>query len=185
MNRIINILLKYWIFILPLPLMVGFLIYRKLRNRKMPKIKPNASLGLQKVAKKYGVAYAREIEKAMRIETAHFTSVQWLKTGTAGMEAKNNVFPFGWSSLSEFSKIKGLNENFFFLKKMKDNHDGREPYFIGFSDTGVFVEFFAWFIQTKRGGDVLSWYRLPNSQLAIQQRDKYRQTMDKIQTKFV
>lgn len=35
MNRLVQFILKYWIIILPLPVMVGFVIYRKLRTKKM------------------------------------------------------------------------------------------------------------------------------------------------------
>lgn len=46
----------------------------------------DAKEAIQEVTKKYGTATAQTVEKMMRLETAHFTSMQYRLTGTAGME---------------------------------------------------------------------------------------------------
>lgn len=53
----------------------------------------------------YGAAIARNVEKIYRLETAHFTSGQYLRTGSAGMLAtagSNYQYPYGWTSLKSW-----------------------------------------------------------------------------------
>ncbi|MFN5415573.1 MAG: hypothetical protein ACK5B9_00850, partial [Flavobacteriia bacterium] len=123
-----------------------------------PTIKGDAPNGFKKVALKYGLSFARDLERMFRKETNHFKSGQWLKCGTPGMEARNLTFPFGWDSLGKWAKTKGLNENDFFIHYFNDNHTGKRTPFIGFKNTGHTVQFVAWFIKNIRGGDIVSWY---------------------------
>ncbi|MFN5415560.1 MAG: hypothetical protein ACK5B9_00785, partial [Flavobacteriia bacterium] len=150
-----------------------------------PTIKGDAPNGFKKVAKKYGVDFARDLERMFRKETRHFESKQWLNCGTPGMEAKSLTFPFGWDSLGRWAKANGVDEKDFFIKYFKDNHTGKNTPFVGFKNTGHTVLFIAWFIQNIRGGDIYSWYRLPINDKAIAQRKKYAFEMAQINTHFV
>ena len=51
------------------------------------------------VVNKYGVEIARNTERIIRLETAHFTSNLWIKYNNAGMQAVENDFPYGWESM--------------------------------------------------------------------------------------
>jgi len=161
------------------------LLFKKTQTMNT-KIKGNAPAGLARVVKQYGVEFARTIERMARKETANFTSGQWLGTGTAGMEAVKGQtqFPFGWDSLATFAKAKGLSAADFFLHQFRDNHDGRTPYFVGFRDTGVFIDFMAWNIKVIKKGDYLAWYRRNTPEYAAD-RARYNASLPKFSTEFV
>ena len=150
---------------------------------KTPKPIGTAKEGFLYVKDKHGVEYAKDIERLFRLETAHFTSGQWLGTGSAGMEATKETFPFGWS-LEEFNKLHGLSPNDYFIKYYNDNHTGKRTPFVGWKKTGDNIKFVAWFIKNKRNGDILSWYRLPSAATKTD-RENYRKKLDAIKTQFV
>lgn len=61
----------------------------------------DAKNAILSVAKSYGVPMAQTIEKMMRLETAHFTSGQYRKTGSAGMEeGKWSNLPYAMDSIA-------------------------------------------------------------------------------------
>lgn len=66
----------------------------------------DAEKGIQKVASVYGNSMAKNVEKMYRLETSHFKSLQYMKTGTGGMEASGNGKPpyYGWGSLEAFTE---------------------------------------------------------------------------------
>lgn len=115
---------------------------------------------LAEVITDYGITYAQNIERVLRWETAHFTSKQWLQGNTAGMEATTTNFPFGWSSLQEFTLAYQLDPDLFTTYTMVENNTGITKRFIRFPDAGTFVLFLAWFIYTKRNGRFGYWYSL-------------------------
>lgn len=143
-------------------------------------IKGNAPQGLQRVANKYGLEYARNIERLLRLETGHFKSGQWIKCGTAGMVATSTKFPFGWSSLATFVEKNNLDPSDFGTVYFSSTSDGKPRSYIKFPDTGLFVEFLADFLQKVRGGNYLAWYSLNETQ-----QQKYKAALSKIKTKFV
>jgi hypothetical protein len=153
---------------------------KEMCNMDSSKIKGNAPAGLQKVANKYGVEFARNIERLLRLETAHFKSSQWLKCGTAGMVATSTKFPFGWGSLRKFAEKKNIDSDQFGIVYFANTSDGKPRNYIKFPDTGLFVEFLADFIQDSRNGNYLAWYSLNETQ-----QQKYKQALEKIKTKFV
>ncbi len=65
------------------------------------------------VKNKYGITIARTVEKMMRLETAHFKSQQYIKTGTAGMEAgKWSGIPKNLPTIQMDDKLKKGMETF-------------------------------------------------------------------------
>ncbi|MFN5416040.1 MAG: hypothetical protein ACK5B9_03215 [Flavobacteriia bacterium] len=180
LTRLINTPILLILFII----FLGVLTFKYFRKMFITKPIGNAKEGFKWVIQRYGVEYAKQLEQMFRKETAHFKSGQWLRTGTAGMEARSKKFPYGWNSLKEYANKNGLNENDFFLVQMTDNHDGRKPYFIGFKETKNSIKFTAWFIFNKRGGDIVSWYRLPSDETR-EQRKNYFNSMLKITPRIV
>lgn len=89
------------------------------------------------IADKYGVDMARTIEKMMRLETAHFTSEQYKKTGTAGMEVgKWADIPKGatngYIEMDDTKKI-GM-EKFIVWKSVKDFADYLAKYILRYNN---------------------------------------------------
>ncbi len=122
---------------------------------------------LKKVSSKYGTAFAKNVERLFRKETAHFKSGQFLKTLSPGMEisgsAASRVFPFGWS-LNEF--LQGYNpmlKTKFYTHTMNENGTGKSKTFIGFPDIESSMMFVAWMIHNKRGGRFGKWYSMNES----------------------
>jgi len=111
----------------------------------------------------YGKKFAQDIERALRIETANFSSGQWKQGNTAGMEATSNTFPYGWGSLEDFIQDfpeLELTSWDFITYTMNENGTGIPKKFIRFPNPYAFILFFAWFIENKRSGRVASWYSL-------------------------
>jgi len=48
----------------------------------------------------FGSEIAKNVERIYRLETDNFKSGQYLRTGSAGMLAFSDSFPYGWNSLS-------------------------------------------------------------------------------------
>jgi hypothetical protein len=115
---------------------------------------------LANIAAEYGLGYARDIERLVRLETANFTSGQWELYNTAGMEATQGEFPFGWGSLAEYAAATGIDPNDFFIGTMSENQTGIIKSFIGFPSQADFLYFLAWFIDNKRGGNFGKWFSL-------------------------
>lgn len=76
---------------------------------------------LKEISEKYGIEIAANVEKIFRLETANFTSAQFLGTYSAGMMKFGANFPYGWYTLNDvfwnanpqFKPIgfKSFNEN--------------------------------------------------------------------------
>ena len=57
---------------------------------------------LLKVCETYGKLFAARLEQLYRNETRHFTSGNFLKTLSPGMQATSKSLPYGWKSLEQF-----------------------------------------------------------------------------------
>jgi hypothetical protein len=91
---------------------------------------------------KYGYDMAKIIEKMMRLETGHFTSVQYKKTGTAGMELGK------WANIP-----KGATNGYI---EMDDTHKPGIQKFIVWKSVTDFAEYLAEYI-LKYNGNYLRW----------------------------
>lgn len=115
---------------------------------------------------KYGREKAETVERLFRLETAHFKSGQFLHTLSPGMEISKGkfTFPYGWSSLKEFSDETGLKAGDFSTYTMNENQTGKEKTFIAFPNLAASVLFVAYLLN-KRGWNAGSWYSTnPSSQ---------------------
>lgn len=118
---------------------------------------------LKTVANMYGREFAIKLEQLLRLETAHFSSGQWKKAHTAGMEATKNTWPYGWSSLDEFINIFNslqLYPDQFSTVAVEENQTDDIEEYIVFPSAYDFILFLAWFIKNKRGGRFGNWYSM-------------------------
>lgn len=100
----------------------------------------NAYDAIIKLAKLKGNIRAALIERMMREETAHFTSGQYVKTGSAGMERG------AWPNIS--SRVSYV--------KMRDNQDGRLVDFIVWGEVYDFCIYLSDYID-RNGGNYARW----------------------------
>jgi len=136
--------------------------------------------GLVNVSANYGKSFAQQIEQMIRLETRNFESKQWRIGSSAGMEATKENFPFGWPSLQEFTDLNNLDPEWFNTYPMIENGTGKTKIFIGFPNPTNFIDFLAWFITNKRGGDVGKWYSLDTGKAS-----QYRAALQEIEPKIV
>lgn len=127
------------------------------------------------IADQYGVEYARNIERLYRLETNHFKSGGFLRSNTAGIVAKSNDFPYGWSSLAKFLKANNLDESMVFLVPENNGHT-----YVGFNSVYWGVMFTAWFIATVRDGNHLAWYGLTK-----ERQEHYASVLEGVKAKIV
>ena len=112
---------------------------------------------LSDIIKKYGRQSAEIVEQLFRLETAHFTSVQWKVCNTAGMEVFAKEFPYGWSTLKKYADQNGLKASDFSTYTMTENRTGKQKTFIVFPNAYTSFMFVA-FLLNSRGWNAGSWY---------------------------
>lgn len=128
------------------------------KKKPMPKQnKYQIEKTLKEIKGIFGADITRNIEKIYRLETRNFSSKQFLKTYSAGMEAVTKKFPYGWKSLQKFwSEQKNHAPVGFVTMNDADTKDGADT-FIKFPT--LFSAMFALgLILQKRGNDIGSWY---------------------------
>lgn len=120
---------------------------------------PKIIEALKAVKNEYGSEIAENVERIYRLETAHFKSTQFKGTGSAGMHAFNDNFPFGWGNeMREFIKKYPKAENGFFIKTYTESGTGRKQKYLGFKNIKYAFLFLA-FVIDKRGNPA-SWHTL-------------------------
>jgi hypothetical protein len=114
---------------------------------------------LKVIGDTYGVDKAQMAERLMRWETAHFTSGQWLRGNTSGMEIATGKFtyPFGWGTLDEWASDAGIDPDEFSTYSMIENNTGKTKTFIKFPSAYLFALFLVYVIK-KRGWNWGAWY---------------------------
>ena len=114
---------------------------------------------LKTIGETYGVDKAQMTERLIRWETAHFKSGQWKRGNTAGMEIAKGKFsyPFGWSSLKEFSDAALIKPEAYSTYDMIENGTGLTKTFIKFPSPYIFMLFLV-FVIKKRNWNWGSWY---------------------------
>lgn len=144
-----------------------YLLFRLGKMNKPQNFNANdAKQAILSIKGSYGVELAEIVEKIMRWETAHFTSKQYVQTGSAGMEAgKWAHIPVGATS----GVIKMHDA---------DTSDGIDSFIIWNSVTD-FAKYLAEYI-LRHDGNWARWY----STIPIQQ-EVYRDKVNTVTTHFV
>ncbi len=118
-------------------IVVSFLSYYFLIYKQGDKMftEEDAKKAILKVKEKFGLSMAQLVEKMMRLETAHFTSRQYVKTGSAGMEEgqwKNLPYPMDSipmddtlkPGLERFIVWRGVDDFAIYLANYINRYDG-------------------------------------------------------------
>jgi hypothetical protein len=136
---------------------------------------------LRQLKNKYGSEKAAMIERLFRLETAHFKSSQWTNARTPGMEIGGGVrtFPFGWSSLYEFSKAYDYEPGDFSTWTHPENRTGKIKTFIVFPNVKAAFDFVG-YLMNKRNWNFGSWY---STRPEYQQ--NYIDTLNTIRARYV
>jgi len=66
----------------------------------VPATEDEIKKGLMAVYAKYGKNITMTVEKIFRLESSHFSSMQFKTCNSAGMKKMNEDFPYGWTSMS-------------------------------------------------------------------------------------
>lgn len=126
------------------------------------------------IFQKYGADIAKKVERIYRVETAHFTSGQYKKTFSPGMERHGEGFPFGWSSMKDFWEKEGIIPGF---HTMTENKTGKIKTFLKLPDLASAMEGLAIYLQKYPPG---RWYSTkPESQA------KYENTLATVRPRIV
>jgi hypothetical protein len=122
------------IVIIAFVLIIGYFTFLKLRPMIAFKI------AIQKASKFYSKEILSNVEKIYRLESANFTSGQFLGTWSPGMEKAKDVYPYGWTSLRPYWDANPLVKPVG-LKTFTENGTGIKKTFIKFPtlNAGVFT----------------------------------------------
>lgn len=126
----------------------------------------DAETAIKVVKDIYGVDMARTVEKMFRLETAHFKSMQYIKTGSAGMEAGL------WGKNLDPKDVEGTI-------KMIDNHTKELRDFIVWKSPTNFAIFLAKYIK-RHGGNHARW-----NSTNITRQIAYNKRLETIKPRFV
>lgn len=167
-------------FLYVLIIMIALLIYPTILISKKLAIE----LAFKKAATKFGIAIARNAEKIMRLESAHFTSKGFKITKGAGMQATTNNFPYGWNSHKKFwlsnlmlmpTKLHTMNEN----KQADIPNSGIVRKFIVFPSYYAGVAALCYFLQ-QHNNNAGRWFSTN-----IENQKQYNLKLSKIRAKYV
>ncbi len=160
-------------------LIVGFVFYML--------FKPKFSItifekNIKEIKKIYGYDIANQVEQIYRLETAHMTSEQFLKTYSAGMMSFGNSYPFGWFTIhnifwKEYPQFKPIGTKIFIEHKGLLGEGGGEKYFLEFPTLKAAMFTLAGFLNYYK--NPAKWYsNNPDRQYS------YLIALSKINTKF-
>jgi hypothetical protein len=156
---------------------------RKKKPAKLPQLSGRSPVSISeidrsmsKIASEYGTSIARDVERIYRIETANFTSGQFQKSLSAGMEPATEIYPYGWTTPK---KIWDAYPNLapIGLTEIMTDSGGRRVRFIRFPSFYAAAKTLAEYVKKYGTG---RWFSTdPSAQRA------YNQKLSNIQTKFV
>lgn len=147
-------------------------IYMVTRKKNKGFTDQDAKDAVLSVEKRYGIERAQIVEKILRAETAHFTSLQYKKTGSAGML----VNP-AWGAT--INKLPTIDINLKESQKDAENTGKTAKYYI-FPSVTYFAYFLSDYID-RHNGDYLDWRSITNNTY----RSQYAILLDSIKTRFV
>ena len=166
------------ILVLVVLLFVGKFVFKKINPvMKFEKI-------IKDVEKEYGTAIAQNVEKIYRLETANFTSGQFLATHSPGMMAFGTSFPYGWNTINNVVWSKNPDYKPSGISYHKENPGlsgagGGEKAFIKFPNLKAAVFTLAGFLN-HYGNNAGRWYSTNNMEQAL-----YNAKLATIKTIFV
>ena len=150
------------------PLNLGSMEYIKLDKSPYNYDINDAKQALYYARDKYGIEFAKLMERIWRLESANFNSGQFKGTGTGGMEYGS------WGKwLSQFL------QNPVKLKTYVDPKRGPK-YFIIFDDLNNYMDMKHYYINTIRDGNWAAW-----NSLNADKQTKYRAAVNSIQNTIV
>lgn len=164
--------------ILALVAAAGVVIYVITKKVKKIDLTQQIKKGLKAVYDKDKLA-AKRIEQIYRLETAHFKSEQFKKTGTAGMTAPildPSIF-WGWKSLSNFINDKKLNPSDFVIGYSK-KIGGKMFNYIRFKKP-FFAPLFMYYYFKMYDYDYGRWFSKNDTE-----KKKYMLNIEKVTPKF-
>lgn len=153
---------------------------RQSSNTTQPELKQefNADDGkaaILAVKAKHGPEMAEVVERIFRWETAHFTSGQYRKTATPGMEAHGPAPTYGWYVPFFLSNINYMPVG---THTMTENGTGKQKTFVVLPTTTAAAMFLADYIN-RYNGNWARWY----STKANEQAD-YRAKVNSVTPRF-
>ena len=155
---------------------IGIIIYLVLLfMKKKPNILKTEKSTLLDIADIYGVELAQNVERIYRLETRHFDSEQYKKSGSAGMLKHSSNFPFGWTSLSEYWTLHNKFKPSGFISMIVK---GENYNYLKFDNFGGFYSL-AEFLK-KYNNNAGRWFSTNEEQQA-----EYIALLENINTKFV
>lgn len=139
-----------------------FLFFRatKKKNEAMPISDENIKEALRKIYNEFGREKTERLEQLFRWETNHFKSGQFRGSGSPGMEPSpnnNKVFPFGWTSLKNFSNAYNIPSGAFFISgPYTEGGTNKQKYFVGFPNLYASM-LFVMYVIGRRGWNFGKW----------------------------
>ena len=176
--------MKNLIIVLLVSSLIAFFIIKKF----IPKITPLASGNsfdkiLNEIKAKYGLDIAKRVEQIYRLETANFTSKQFLETHSAGMMKFSDRFPYGWVTINNIfwwsnPEYAPIGTKAFIEGKGLDETGGGMKEFLIFKDLKSAMLTLAEFI--KYYGNAGRWYSTD-----LSKQNLYINRLNQIQTIYV
>lgn len=128
-----------------------------------PKYDAIISRGIRTVAREYGPAIARNVERIFRLETAHFTSQGWRQTLGAGMHPWANTFPYGWTSVQDlwdqYPEYRPIG-----VAELTEGGTGKSRWYLVFQGIGGFMSLAEYL--SHYGNNAGRWYSTNAAQQA-------------------
>jgi len=140
----------------------------------------DAKTAIEKVKDVFGRDEAKIVERLMRLETAHFKSDQYKKTGSPGMEigGKNTTYPYGWRQPVKFwddnPRYKPTG-----IYTRPENKTGIKKSFIVFPSVTAAALTLAYILK-QRNWNAGSWYSTN-----IAKQNEYNAYINKISNRFI
>lgn len=146
----------------------------------------DAKSALKSIYNKYGKDMATIIERMYRDETAHFTSGQYRRCGTGGMEAFGQAPYYGWDNnfFSQFPEYTPIGTWSAYENKGMSGQGGnvqitnRKKVFVVLPSVLAGMEYKAMYIN-KYNGNWARWHSTNSDVQAV-----YREHIEKIKAKF-
>jgi len=131
---------------------------------------------LQVVKENFGIDVARWVEKIYRGETAHFKSVQFLLTYSAGMLKFKDVYPYGWGN---FKTFWALNPSFApnGYAKIYVNREKKDFFYLAFPSLTAAMMTLGYYV--KKNGP-LRWNSTDKNE-----QQKYATLLNQIKNRYV